>query len=147
MLNKVILLGRLCANPELKTTPGGTTLAKLRLANNRRYKTKDGQDAEEVLYVDATAWGRTAETLCGSKDGRPFFSKGQRILIEGRLKLEQWEDKQTGGPRSKISINVDRWEFIETLKGSSGAPAAAARVAAPPPTPAPAGAPSTSLRF
>jgi single-strand DNA-binding protein len=123
-MNKVILLARLCADPELKDIGHGRCVANLRLAHNRKFKNRDGQQQEEVLFIDASCFGKTAEAVCGSKNGRKFFSKGSRILIEGKLKLDRWEDKHTGGPRSKISVVIDRWEFVDELKREGGNQAA-----------------------
>lgn len=101
-LNKVIIAGRLTSDPELKYTASGVALCKLRIANTRYYKKKDGSRAEETCFVDATLWDKQAEWV-GER-----LKKGRPVLVEGRLKTDQWEDKATGQKRSKIEISAQR---------------------------------------
>ena len=103
--NKVILLGNLTRDPELRMTAGGLAIAKFGLAMNRKYTTKDGEAREEATYVDCDAFGRSAETI--SK----YVQKGSPLFIEGRLKLEQWES-QNGEKRSKLSVAVDNFQLM-----------------------------------
>jgi single-strand DNA-binding protein len=103
--NKVLLMGNLTRDVQLKSTSGGQSVAEIGLALNRKYKTKDGQDREEVTYVDCECWGPRAEVI--SK----YFSKGKPIFIEGRLKLDSWEDKD-GQKRSKLRVVVDDFQFV-----------------------------------
>lgn len=105
--NKVILAGRLTRDVELIYAQGGDQLAvgKFGLAVNRRWTTKTGEKQEEVCFVDCVAFGRTAETL------NEFKRKGDTILVEGHLKLDQWEDRETGKPRSKIEVVAERIAF------------------------------------
>lgn len=98
--NKVILLGNLTRDPELRFTSKGTALATLSLAVSRKY-----QDREETTFVDCSAWGKTGETIA------KHFKKGSSVLIEGRLKLDQWDDKQTGQKRSKLGVVVESFSF------------------------------------
>ena len=107
-LNKVLLIGRLTKDPELKYTSSGTAVTELRLASNHTYKVNN-EKREEVCFVDVTLWGRSAETV------KEYMSKGREILIEGRLQFEQWES-QDGQKRSKHRIVADRFQFI----GSGG---------------------------
>ena len=105
-LNKVFLAGNLTRNPELRYTPGGTAVAQLGLAVNRRFKNREGQSQEEVTFVDIEVWGRQAET------SSEYLSKGSPVLIEGRLKLDSWESKQTGERRSKLRVVGERVQFL-----------------------------------
>ena len=112
--NKVILMGNLTRDVELKYTPGNQAVAKIGLAVNRKYKTKEGELKEEVTFVDCEAWGYTAENI------NKWFSKGKPIFLEGRLKLDQWQDKD-GSNRSKLKVVVDSFEFVGSKgDGSSG---------------------------
>src|SRR6188508_3339676 len=110
--NKVLLMGRLTRDIELKYTPSNQAVANIGLAVNNRYKTKDGEDKEETTFVDCEAWGRTAEVL------KQYLSKGRPVFIEGRLKLDQWQDKE-GGNRSKLKVVVENFQFIDS-KGGGG---------------------------
>ncbi|MCH8270673.1 MAG: single-stranded DNA-binding protein, partial [Planctomycetes bacterium] len=87
-LNKVLLIGNLTRDPELKHTAGNQALANFGIAVNRRFRTASGENREEVAFIDCEAWGRTAENI-----GK-FFAKGRPIFIEGRLKLDTWEDRK-----------------------------------------------------
>ena len=104
--NKVILMGNLTRDPQLKYLPSQTAVAEFGLAMNRRWRDAQGQDREEVCFVDCAAFGKTGETI------NQYFKKGKPIFIEGRLKLDQWDDKQGGGKRSKLSVIVEGFSFI-----------------------------------
>lgn len=104
--NKVILMGNLTRDPELRYTPSGTAIAGFGIATNRRWKDQDGNQKEEVTYIDITAFGKQAEVI------GQYFQKGKGIHIEGRLKFDQWDDKTTGQKRSKLGVVLDRFEFI-----------------------------------
>lgn len=104
MLNNVQLGGNLTRDPELREV-GEHTVANFGLAINRKYK-KNGELVEETTFVDIECWNRQAE-LCGQ-----YLTKGRNVLIEGSLKLDQWDDKESGAKRSKISINAQRVHFI-----------------------------------
>jgi len=112
-LNKVFLMGNLTRDVELKSTASNQSVAQIGLAVNRRWRTPEGEDREEVTFVDCEAWGRTAETLA------KYLSKGRPVFIEGRLKLDQWEDKE-GGKRSKLKIVVEGFQFIDSKPGAGG---------------------------
>jgi len=107
--NRVILIGNLTHDPELRRTPKGVAVADLRLATNRRYGPDD--DREEVTFVDIVAWERAAE------NAQSYLSKGDPIYVEGRLKLNNWEDKQTGQPRSKLVVVAERIQFLSGRGG------------------------------
>jgi single-strand DNA-binding protein len=129
--NKVILAGNLTRDPELRYTPKGTAVAKLGLAVSRRWKSDTGELKEETTFVDVDAFGKTAETIA------QYMKKGRPILIEGRLKLDQWDDKQTGQKRSKLGVVLESFSFIDSGRSdAAGATPAAARPAAPAATPA-----------
>jgi single-strand DNA-binding protein len=110
--NKVLLMGNLTKDPELRYTPQGTAVVNLRLAVNRKYRTKDQELKEEVCFITAVAWSKQAETC------NQYLHKGSSILVEGRLQSRSWEDT-TGAKRSVIEVRAERVQFM-------GAPAAKA---------------------
>ena len=128
--NKVILAGNLTRDPELKYTPKGSSVASFGLAINRKWKTESGEEREEVTFVDITAFGKTAEVI--SK----FFTKGKPMLMEGRLKLDSWDDKATGAKRSKLGVVLESFSFIGGEKSSDGAPQARRPAVSAPAAPA-----------
>jgi len=105
-LNKVFLMGNLTRDPEVSYTPKGTAVAKLGLAVNRQWTAENGEKKEEVTFVDVEAWGRQAETI------GQYLSKGRPIFIEGRLKLDSWEDKETHQKRSKLKVVLEGFQFL-----------------------------------
>jgi single-strand DNA-binding protein len=105
-LNHVFLAGRLTRDPELRYTPSNVALCKMGLAVSRTFKTKDGERREETLFINVTAWRGTAE-YCGER-----LRKGQPIIVEGRLKSDEWEDKNTGQKRTSIEVQADRIQQI-----------------------------------
>jgi len=113
-LNKVFLMGNLTRDPQLKYLPSQTAVAEFGLAMNRRWKGANGEDREEVCFVDCSAFGKTAEVI------NQYFQKGKPIFVEGRLKLDQWEDKQGGGKRSRLTVVVDNFQFIGGRDGGGG---------------------------
>ena len=112
--NKVILMRNLTRDPEVKHTSGNQTVVNFGLAVNRRYKTADGERREEVTFIDCEAWGYTAENI-----GK-FFSKGRPIYVEGRLKLDTWEDRNDGSKRSKLKVVIDNFQFVDSKPGGGG---------------------------
>jgi single-strand DNA-binding protein len=112
--NKVLLMGNLTRDPQLKYLPSQTAVVDFGLACNRKYKTQSGEQKEEVTFVDCSAFGRTAEVI------NEYFKKGKPIFIEGRLRYEQWEDKQGGGKRSRLSVHIDNFQFIGGREGGGG---------------------------
>lgn len=112
--NKVILAGNLTRDPELRYTPKGTAVAKISVAINRSWKSETGEMKEEVTFVDVEAFGRTAENI------GQYFKKGRPILIEGRLKLDQWDDKATGQKRSKLGVVLENFQFMDSKGGGGG---------------------------
>ena len=114
MYNKVILVGNLTRNVELKYTPSGTAIAKFGLATNRFYKdSMSGENKQEVMFIDITVFGRSAEVA------NQYLSKGKKVLIEGRLVLDQWVDV-SGQKRSKHSIVAEKVQFMDNKNQNSG---------------------------
>lgn len=134
--NKVILAGNLTRDPELRYTPKGMAIAKFGLAVNRTWKNEAGETKEEVTFVDIDSFGRQAEIIA------QYFKKGRPILMEGRLRLDTWEDKQTNQKRSKLGVVLEAFQFLDS-KGSAegGVPSAAV---AEPARPRPAAAAPTA---
>jgi single-strand DNA-binding protein len=112
-LNKVMLIGNLTRDPDLKYTPGNQAVCEIGLAVNRKYRTKEGEDREETTFVDCEAWGKQAEVL------KQYMTKGKPLFIEGRLKLDTWEDKD-GGKRSKMRVVIENFQFIGAAGGGGG---------------------------
>src|SRR6476619_5059310 len=112
--NKVILAGNLTRDPELRYTPKGTAIAKIGLAINRTWKNEAGETKEEVTFVDIDAFGRQAETI------GQYLKKGRPILVEGRLKLDQWDDKQTQQKRSRLGVVLESFTFLDSGQGREG---------------------------
>lgn len=114
--NKVLLMGNLTRDPEVRYTPKGTAIATIGLAVNRTWTTESGEKKEEVTFVDVDVWGRQAETI------GQYMTKGRPIFIEGRLKLDQWDDKESGQKRSKLKVVCEGFQFLGAPRG--GAPGA-----------------------
>lgn len=114
-LNKVMLMGNLTRDPEIKYTPKGTAIANFGIAVNRTFTTAEGgEKREEVTFIDLEAFGRTAEII------GEYFKKGRPIFIEGRLKLDSWDDKTSGKKMSKLRVVVDSFEFLGSREGGEG---------------------------
>src|SRR6267142_3980990 len=118
--NKVILAGNLTRDPEVRYTPKGMAIAKLGMAIKRTWKNEAGETKEEVTFVDVDAFGRTAEVIS------QYMKKGRPILIEGRLKLDQWEDKNTKQKQSKLKVVLESFSFIDSNRGDGGGDAPSA---------------------
>jgi len=131
--NKVILMGNLTRDPELRYTPKGTAIAKVGLAVNRVWTNEAGEKKEEVTFVDVDIFGRTAENV------GQYMRKGRPMLVEGRLKLDQWDDKQTGQKRSRLGVVAENVQFLGSAPGGGegGAPAAPRPARPAPGAPAP----------
>jgi single-strand DNA-binding protein len=113
-LNKVMLMGNITRDIELRHTSGNQAVATIGLAMNRRWRTPEGEQREEVTFVDCDAWGKTAEMIA------QYFAKGRPIMIEGRLKLDTWQDKESGGNRSKLKVVIENFYFVDSKGGSGG---------------------------
>ena len=127
--NKVILAGNLTRDPEMRYTPKGTAVARFGLAINRNWKNENGEAQSEVTFVDVDAFGRQAEVIC------QYMKKGRPLLMEGRLKFDQWEDKNTHQKQSKLRVVLESFSFIDSRPAEGGAATAqssATRTAAAP---------------
>lgn len=112
-LNKVMLIGNLTRDPELRHTPRGAAVTDISIAINRVWRDDNGQKQEETTFVDVTAWGRTAETI------HQYLHKGSPIYLEGRLHLETWDDKANGQKRSKMKVIAEAVQFLGSPRSSS----------------------------
>src|SRR5664279_852127 len=148
--NKVILLGNLTRDPEVRYTPKGTAVTELGMAVNRVYTAENGEKREETTFVDVTLWGRTAE-IAGE-----YLKKGRPVFIEGRLQLDTWDDKTSGQKRSKLKVVGEGLQLIGSRPGGSGgggggdeegSSAPRANKAAPPPKAVPAGPDDDEIPF
>ena len=113
-LNKVMLIGNLTRDPEVRFTPKGTAVCDMAIAVNRRYVNDAGERQEEVTYLDVVLWGKQAE-LAGQ-----YLSRGKPIFVEGRLQMDSWEDKATGQKRTKIRIICENMQFLDSKGGAGG---------------------------
>ncbi len=112
--NKVILLGNLTRDIELRHTAGNNAVANFGIAVNRTWKTPEGEKREEVTFVDCEAWGRTGEVMS------QYLRKGRPVFIEGRLKLDTWEDKETHKKQSKLRVVVESFQFVDSRQDGGG---------------------------
>ena len=126
--NKVILAGNLTRDPEMRYTPKGTAIARFGLAINRTWKNEAGESQSEVTFVDIDAFGRQAEVIS------QYMKKGRPVLVEGRLKFDQWEDKNTHQKQSKLRVVLESFSFIDSRpsEGSQAAPVRTATASAGP---------------
>ena len=122
-LNKVFLLGNLTRDPDFRGLPNGQSVCTLGLAVNRRFVNSSGQEQEESCFVDVAVWGKAANNC------RQYLSKGSQVMVEGRLRLETWDDRNGGGRRSKLSVVAENVQFMnrrpreENGEGGNYAPA------------------------
>jgi single-strand DNA-binding protein len=140
-LNRVLLIGNLTRDPELRVLPKGTSIAAFGLAINREWKDEAGQKKEEVTFIDCEAWGKPAEIIA------KYCAKGRPLFVEGRLKLDSWEDKQSGQKRTKLKVVVENFQLLgsrdgnapaaERQPGEDASEASAPATRAPRPAPAP----------
>ena len=112
-LNKVMLIGNLTRDPELRYTPKGTAVADVAIAINRIWNNEAGQRQEETTFVDVTLWGRQAELA------QQYLSKGRGIYVEGRLQMDTWDDKTTGQKRSKLKVIGENLQFLPDGRGGA----------------------------
>jgi single-strand DNA-binding protein len=145
-LNQVSLIGNLTRDPELRFTPKGTATAQLGIAVNRKWRNDAGEQLEEVTFIDVDVWGKAAEAV-----GK-YLSKGAPVFIGGRLKLDQWDDKQTGQKRTKLKVVAENVQFLgrgeRDPESQEQEPSPAKRqTAAPAPAPAPASAPPVAGNY
>jgi single-strand DNA-binding protein len=139
--NKVILLGNLTRDPEVRYTPKGSAVCDLGIALNRQYTLESGEKREEVTYVDVVLWARLAE-IAGE-----YLKKGRPVFIEGRLQMDTWDDKQTGQKRSKLRVIGETMQLLGSRPSATagdaegGTAPRSAKAAAPPPKSSGAAAP------
>jgi single-strand DNA-binding protein len=127
-LNKVMLIGNLTRDPELRVTPRGTAVCTFSLAVNRKFKDDAGGEREEVTYIDVEAWGRSGENIA------KYCARGKPLFVEGRLRLDQWEDKTTKEKRSKMKVVLENFQFLGGARpGASGEGSLAGAESAPQP--------------
>lgn len=112
-LNKVMLMGNLTRDPEVRYTPKGTAVGDLGIAVNRRVSDGNGNWTDETTFVDVTVWGSNAE------NAQKFLSKGRGVFVEGRLQMDTWEDKQSGQKRSKLKVVAEVLQFLPDGKGGA----------------------------
>lgn len=130
-LNKVLLIGNLTQDPELRRIPSGTAVSTLRLAVNDSYLNKSGERVERSLFLDVDVWDRQAETC------QQYLAKGSPIFVEGRLQMDTWDDKETGQKRSRLKVRAERVQFLSGPRRNAdvrdtAAPAASGGAAAAP---------------
>jgi single-strand DNA-binding protein len=131
--NRVILAGNLTRDPELRYTPKGTAVIKIGLAMNRRWRDESGQFKEEATFVDVEAYGKQAETIS------QYLRKGSPLLVEGRLRYDTWDDKQTNQKRSRLLVVCESFQFLDSGRNrDAGAPETPRPPAAASPAPNPA---------
>ena len=135
-LNRVLLIGNLTRDPEIRYTPKGTAVAEIGIAVNRVFSGEDGEKREEVTFVDVTLWSRLAEIA------EQYLKKGRSVFIEGRLQLDSWDDKQTGQKRSRLRVVGENLQMLGSRSegepgGTGGAPAPRRSGPAPAPRPNP----------
>jgi len=110
--NKVLLMGNLTRDPELRYTPSGSPVCEFGIATNRSYQTRDGEKRDETCFVDVTMWGRRGAVIS------EYFKKGDQIFIEGRLQYDTWETAE--GRRSKLKVIAENFEFVGSTGGRQG---------------------------
>jgi len=127
--NKVILVGNLTRDPELRHIPSGTAVTDLGLAVNRTWTDRNtNQRSEETTFVDVTCWGRTAEIAC------EYLRKGRPVLVEGRLQMDEWNDRETGAKRTKLKVVCDNMQMLGSRnEGNSGGGGGGGNSYQPPP--------------
>ena len=115
-LNKVMLIGNLTRDPELRHTPKGNAVGDISIAVNRRVQDGNGGWKDETTFVDVTIWGNTAE------NAHKYLSKGRGVFVEGRLQLDTWDDRETGKKRSKLKVVGEVLQFLPDGKGGGTRP-------------------------
>ena len=114
-LNKVLLLGHVTRDPEIRYPPKGSAVCDLGVAVNRAYTTDSGEKREEVTFVDVTLWGRTAEVAS------EYLKKGRPVFVEGRLQMDTWDDKQTGQKRTRLRVVAENMQLLGGRPQGGGA--------------------------
>lgn len=125
MINKVILIGNLGRDPEVRSTPSGQPVASFTLATNRRWRDKNGQKQEQTEWHQIVVWGKQAE-IAGQ-----YLTKGKQIFLEGRLQTRSWDDRQTGEKKYRTEIICENFQMLSQRGGGGEFDAPAATAAAP----------------
>ena len=125
-LNKVLLLGNVTRDPEIRYTPKGSAVCDLGVAVNRTYTTDSGEKREEVTFVDVTLWGRTAEVAS------EYLKKGRPVFVEGRLQMDTWDDKQTGQKRTRLRVVAENMQLLGARPQGGGEAGESRQTPAPP---------------
>lgn len=112
--NKVMLMGNLTRDVEIRFTPANTAVGSFGIAVNRTWRTPEGEKREEVSFIDCEVWGKQAEIM------KQYLAKGRPVFLEGRLKLDTWKDKTDGSNRSKLKVVVEEFRFIDSKPGAGG---------------------------
>jgi single-strand DNA-binding protein len=113
-LNRVFLMGNLTRDPEMRQTNSGLAICSFRIAMNRKFRSADGQDREEVCFVDIDTFARQAETC------HRYLSKGRPVLVDGRLQMDEWEDRESGRKMSRLKVIGERVQFLGGGGGGGG---------------------------
>ena len=111
--NKILLMGNLTKDPDCRYTPKGTAVCVFDIAINRHWTTESGEKKEEVVFISCEAWSKQGETIA------QYLSKGKPIFVEGRVKMDEWTDKESGQKRSKLKVVVESFQFIGAPKGDN----------------------------
>lgn len=119
--NKVVLMGNLTRDPETRTTSGGQSVTRFGLAVNRTWRNANGEQQEAVSFIDCVAWGKPGEIIA------QYLQKGRAVLVSGRLDQSSWEDKETGGKRSKVEVVVEDFNFVDSNQAGGGSSASTSR--------------------
>jgi single-strand DNA-binding protein len=133
-LNKVMLIGNLTRDPELRYTPSGKAVTDVSIAINRVWVNDQGQKQEDTTFVDVTLWGRQAELA------QQYLTKGRGIYVEGRLQMDTWDDKETGKKRSRLKVVGENMQFLPDGRGTVGGPQRAGGAPSQQPSESPRGA-------
>ena len=112
-INKVMLIGNLTRDPEVKQTPSGVAVSTLGIAVNESFRNRNGEKVERTVFVDVDVWDRQAETCA------EYLSKGSPAYVEGRLQLDEWDDKETGKKRTRLKVRADRVQFLSSGKANA----------------------------
>jgi single-strand DNA-binding protein len=124
-LNKILITGNLTADPELRHTPNGKAVLSASLANNEYYTNSQGEEQKITTFVNLEVWGKPAENF-----GK-LVKKGQEVYVEGKLRMDEWTDKQTQARRTRLYVLAENWQFTQYKRLDEAAPEAPAATPAP----------------
>ena len=126
-INKVIITGNLTAEPELRFTPNGKPVVSASIANNEHYTDTQGQEQKVTTFVNLEVWGKPAENFA------KLVKKGQEVYLDGKVRMDEWTDKQTQARRTRLYLLVENWQFTQYRRQEEGTPEAPTSLAAPAP--------------